>query len=177
LALLVRIYFIYVLSQVGFIAVTPTDGAVTCPASVEPCICDEYAPGTGGISLRCLSGSLNDAKFSKILDGFSSKNISPLLGLSVVGNEVITKIPSQLASKFPKLHDVTFIRNKNLKTFPPSGAFLFTDAPKVSLTFSENAITSIPQGAFNFPKATDISLDFSYNRNLEAIDADAIKSE
>ena len=170
------IYFIYVLSKVGLIAVTPTDGAVTCPASVEPCICDEYAPGTGGISLRCLSGSLNDAKFSKILDGFSSKNISPLLGLSVVANELITKIPGQLASKFPKLHDVTFIRNKNLKTFP-SGAFSFTDAPKVFLTFSENAITSIPKGAFNFPKATDIKLDFSYNRNLKTIHSDAIKSE
>jgi len=167
------IYFIHVLSQVGSSTETPTDGAVTCPASVEPCTCYEY---DSGVALHCVAQSFDDAKFSEILDGFSSEEISPLLSLTVVSNDRLTKIPDQFASKFPQLHDVTFINNEKLESFP-SGAFSFTDAPKVSLTFSENAITSIPQGAFNFPKATDISLDFSYNRNLEAIDADAIKSE
>ena len=146
---------------------------MTCPASVEPCTCDGY---NSGVALYCVAQSFDDAKFSEILDGFSSEEISPLLGLTVVSNDGLTKIPDQFASKFPKLHDVTFINNEKLESFP-SGAFSFTDAQEVSITFTENAITSIPKGAFNFPQATDIKLDFSYNRNLETIDPDAIESE
>jgi hypothetical protein len=174
--------------MVLMIILKPCDGQeVVCPSTsvILPCSCSASTINPIGLAIDCASAGLSDSEMSYVLNAFLSPDISPVIELEALGNQ-LTQVPSQL-SQFTSITTIDFSGDNHITSIPvgsivsfatninmflyfnglttvPLGAFIFPNAESIYIGFNSNSITTIVPGAFNFPNASNIIFDFGSNQ-------------